>query len=111
MVGGAAGTATAGSASVAADALALPEYYEAPPVICYLDRGIGGAIRRARTRMPGGGENPVAVIRIPRERMILGKEANQRTNPVRLRDHVDFEPNGALVAGESGAQPPEIPGQ
>jgi hypothetical protein len=55
---------------VAADALALPEYYEAPPVICYLDRGIGGAIRRARTRMPGGGENPVAVIRVPRERMI-----------------------------------------
>jgi hypothetical protein len=55
---------------VAADALALPEHYEAPPVICYLDRGIGGAIRRARTRMPGGGENPVAVIRIPRERMI-----------------------------------------
>ena len=56
--------------AVAADALALPEYYEAPPVICYLDRGIGGAIRRARTRMPGGGENPVAIIRIPRERMI-----------------------------------------
>jgi hypothetical protein len=56
--------------AVAADALALPEFYEAPPVICYLDRGIGGAIRRARTRMPGGGENPVAVIRIPRERMI-----------------------------------------
>jgi hypothetical protein len=55
---------------VAADALAMPEYYEAPPVICYLDRGIGGAIRRARTRLPGGGENPVAVIRIPRERMI-----------------------------------------
>ncbi len=55
---------------VAADALALPEYYEAPPVICYLDRGVGGAIRRARTRLPGGGENPVAVIRIPRERMI-----------------------------------------
>lgn len=55
---------------VAADALALPEYYKAPPVICYLDRGIGGAIRRARTRLPGGGENPVAVIRIPRERMV-----------------------------------------
>ena len=55
---------------VAADALALPEFYEAPPVICYLERGIGGAIRRARTRLPGGGENPVAVIRIPRERMI-----------------------------------------
>jgi len=55
---------------VSADALALPGYYEAPPVICYLDRGIGGAIRRARTRLPGGGENPVAVIRVPRERMI-----------------------------------------
>jgi hypothetical protein len=55
---------------VAADALALPEYYEAPPVICYLDRGVGAAIRRARTRLPGGGENPVAVIRVPRERMI-----------------------------------------
>jgi len=55
---------------VSADALALPGYYESPPVICYLDRGVGAAIRRARTRLPGGGENPVAVIRIPRERMI-----------------------------------------
>jgi len=55
---------------VAADALALPGYYEPPPVICYLDRGIGAAIRRARTRLPGGGESPVAVIRVPRERMI-----------------------------------------
>jgi hypothetical protein len=55
---------------VSADALALPGYYEAPPVICYLDRGIGAAIRRARTRMPGGGKNPVAIVRVPRERMI-----------------------------------------
>jgi len=55
---------------VSADALALPGYYEPPPVICYLDRGVGAAIRRARTRLPGGGENPVAVIRVPRERMI-----------------------------------------
>lgn len=55
---------------VAADALAMPGYYEPPPVICYLDRGIGAAIRRARTRLPGGGESPVAVIRVPRERMI-----------------------------------------
>jgi hypothetical protein len=39
-------------------------------VICYLDRGIGAAIRRARTRLPGGGDNPVAVVRVPRERMI-----------------------------------------
>jgi hypothetical protein len=56
---------------VSADALALPGgYYEAPPVICYLDRGAGAAIRRARTRMPGGGANPVAIIRVPRERMV-----------------------------------------
>jgi hypothetical protein len=56
---------------VSADALALPGgYYEVPPIICYLDRGIGAAIRRARTRLPGGGSNPVAIIRIPRERMI-----------------------------------------
>lgn len=55
----------------AADALELRGgYYQAPPVICYLDRGHGAAIRRARTRLPGGGENPVAVIRVPRERMV-----------------------------------------
>jgi hypothetical protein len=39
-------------------------------VICYLDRGPGGAIRRARTRLPGGKLNPVAIVRMPRERMI-----------------------------------------
>ena len=55
---------------VAADALALPAYYESPPVICYLDRDVGAAVRRARTRMPGGGQNPVAIVRIPRERMV-----------------------------------------
>ena len=55
----------------AADALKLKGgYYEPPPVICYLDRGHGAAIRRARTRLPGGGENPVAIVRVPRERMI-----------------------------------------
>jgi hypothetical protein len=55
----------------AADALALPgNHYQVPPVICYLDRGHGAAIRRARTRLPGGGENPVAIIRVPRERMV-----------------------------------------
>ncbi len=55
---------------VSADALALPGYIQPPPVICYLDRGVGAAIRRARTRLPGGGENPVAIIRVPRERMV-----------------------------------------
>jgi hypothetical protein len=56
---------------VAADALRVSgAAFEPPPVICYLDRGHGAAIRRARTRLPGGGENPVAIIRVPRERMI-----------------------------------------
>ncbi len=55
----------------ATEALALAgNYYQSPPVACYLDRGPGAAIRRARTRLPGGGENPVAVIRVPRERMV-----------------------------------------
>src|SRR5215207_123533 len=38
--------------------------------VCYLARGPGAAIRRARTRLPGGRPNPVAVIRVPRERMV-----------------------------------------
>jgi hypothetical protein len=55
----------------AADALELPgRYFAAPPVMTYLDRGHGAAIRRARTRLPGGGRNPVALVRIPRERMV-----------------------------------------
>jgi hypothetical protein len=55
----------------AAEALLVPgRFFEGPPVICSLHRGAGGAIRRARTRLPGGGDNPVALIRIPRERMI-----------------------------------------
>jgi hypothetical protein len=61
----------AGLDVAAADALAIPgHYFEAPPVICYLDRGHGAAIRRARTRLPGGAESPVAVVRVPRERMV-----------------------------------------
>lgn len=56
---------------LAEDALRFrgPEF-DLPPLICYLDRGHGAAIRRARTRLPGGGDNPVGVIRIPRERMV-----------------------------------------
>jgi hypothetical protein len=55
----------------AAEALHVPGgFFEGPPVVCSLHRGLGGAIRRARTRLPGGGDNPVALIRIPRERMI-----------------------------------------
>jgi hypothetical protein len=56
---------------LSADALQLRErFFEMPPIICYLDRGVGAAIRRARTRMPGGGDSPVAIVRIPRERMV-----------------------------------------
>jgi hypothetical protein len=61
----------AGLDIVAADALSLTgNYYSLPGVICFLDRSHGAAIRRARTRLPGGGNNPVAIIRMPRERMI-----------------------------------------
>jgi hypothetical protein len=60
----------AGLDDFAADAVALPGYYQAPPVVCYVSRGHGGAIRRARTRLPGGDPSPVAVIRIPHERLI-----------------------------------------
>jgi hypothetical protein len=61
----------AGLDVAAADGLTLPRVgFEAPPVVCYLSRGLGGAIRRARTRLPGGGSNPVALILIPRERMV-----------------------------------------
>jgi hypothetical protein len=55
----------------AADALTLPGgYFEQPQVVCYLARGPGAAIRRARTRIPGGAQSPVAIVRVPRERMV-----------------------------------------
>jgi hypothetical protein len=56
---------------LATDALQGPGLVpDPPPVICYLARGPGAAIRRARTRLPGGGANPVALVRVPRERMV-----------------------------------------
>lgn len=62
----------AGLDAVASDGLKLGGVASiaAPPVLCYVDRGHGAAIRRARTRLPGGDESPVAVIRMPRERMV-----------------------------------------
>lgn len=61
----------AGLDILAKDVLQLNKpYYATPPMICYLDRGHGAAIRRARTRLPGGEDNPVAVIKVPRERMV-----------------------------------------
>ncbi|MEW5249783.1 hypothetical protein [Microbulbifer discodermiae] len=57
--------------AVAADGLSgLSRIATIPPIVTYLDRGHGAAIRRARTRLPGRGRNPVAVIRVPRERMV-----------------------------------------
>lgn len=57
--------------ALAEDALSIAKSHASlPPLITYLDRGHGAAIRRARTRLPGGKKNPVAVIRVPRERMI-----------------------------------------
>ena len=61
----------AGLDDLASDALAVAGgLFDAPPVICYLDRSLGAAIRRARTRLPGGSQSPVAIIRVPRERMV-----------------------------------------
>lgn len=61
----------AGLDALARDALQLEgKFYEAPPLMCYLDRGHGAAIRRARTRLPGDQPNPVAIIQVPRERMV-----------------------------------------
>lgn len=45
-------------------------YFDSPSMMVFLERGHGAAIRRARTRLPGGDLNPVAVIQIPRERMV-----------------------------------------
>ncbi|MFO0226356.1 MAG: hypothetical protein ACK56E_23825 [Planctomyces sp.] len=60
----------AGLDDLAADALRLDGMQLAvPEMVCYLDRGHGAAIRRAKTELPGGDMNPVAIIRIPRERM------------------------------------------
>lgn len=65
------GTWVAGLDTLAMDTLNLPgKYYSSPPIICFLERGHGAAIRRARTRLPGGDSNPVGIIQVPRERMI-----------------------------------------
>ncbi len=61
----------AGLDALAEDGLAtIRQYAELPALMVYLVRGHGAAIRRARTRLPGGDENPVAIIQVPRERMV-----------------------------------------
>lgn len=65
------GVWVAGLDVLAESALDLPgKFFDPPPIICFLERGHGAAIRRARTKLPGGDENPVAIIQIPRERMV-----------------------------------------
>ncbi|MET7696184.1 hypothetical protein [Streptomyces sp. NPDC005485] len=66
------GVLLAGLDVAAVDALTSPgtPLADPPPIVCYLARGPGGAIRRVHTRIPGGGRSPVALIRIPRERMV-----------------------------------------
>lgn len=65
------GIQLAGLDAVASEGMRIPGYDGGlPPVLCYLDRGQGAAIRRARTKLPGGSDNPVALIRMPRERMV-----------------------------------------
>ncbi|GAA3815724.1 hypothetical protein GCM10022403_056550 [Streptomyces coacervatus] len=66
------GVQLAGLDVAAVDALTTPgtPLADPPPIVCYLARGPGGAIRRVHTRIPGGGRSPVSLIRIPRERMV-----------------------------------------
>jgi hypothetical protein len=79
---------------VATDALTLPGYLtNPPPIICHLDRGAGAAIRRVRTRLPGGGLTPVALVRVPRERMIGSSIASSLVHEV---GHQGAELLGAL---------------
>jgi hypothetical protein len=68
---------------LALDALELPgRPYACPPVICHLDREPGAAIRRVRARLPGGGLTPVAIIRMPRERMVGSSIASSLVHEV-----------------------------
>jgi hypothetical protein len=60
----------AGLDYAARDAMRLPGSEPLPPVVCFLARDPGGAIRRVKSRLPGGEECPITLIRIPRERMV-----------------------------------------
>lgn len=65
------GTWLSGLDVLADDALRFSPLVQDPPaLVCYLARGPGAAIRRAKTKMPGGDLSPAGIIRIPRERMV-----------------------------------------
>lgn len=73
----------AGLDALAENTLHIPSLrFKPPPVVCYLGPGAGAAIRRANTRLPGGGRNPVSFIRVPRERMVGGNIAGSLVHEV-----------------------------
>jgi hypothetical protein len=77
------GVLLAGLDALADDALRIPGVeFDAPALMCYLDRGFGAAIRRAETRLPGGGQSPVAIVRVPRERMVGSSVASSLVHEV-----------------------------
>lgn len=99
---------------LAADGLRLAAgHLDPPPVVCYLARGPGAAIRRARTRLPGGVDNPVAVVRVPRERMVshgiasslLHEVGHQAAALLELVESLRPE----LAAAQAAAPPPLQP--
>ncbi|HEY0712079.1 MAG TPA: hypothetical protein VGF45_05360 [Polyangia bacterium] len=64
------GTLLRGLDRLALDGLRTTRWlYRSPPLVCYLDAGLGGAIRRAFTQLPDGSANGVALVRVPRERL------------------------------------------
>jgi hypothetical protein len=106
------GVYVSGLDAVVADSLQAPGApIDAPPVICYLDRGHGAAIRRVRTKLPGGDLAPVAVINIPRERMVgagiasslVHEAGHQAAALLKLIPSL----RGPLIASQQTAPPPE----
>ncbi len=79
-----------------------------PPLVCYLARGRGAAIRRARTRFPDGELNPVGIVRLPRERMIGSGVASSLAHEVGHQGVVILnllEPARAAIRGLSLSGP------
>ncbi|WP_433158561.1 hypothetical protein [Kribbella sp. CA-247076] len=100
--------------SLARDALRVDvDGYEQVPAVCYLARGPGAAIRRARTRLPGGQANPVAIIRVPRERMVgsgiasslLHETGHQGAAQLGLVESLRVDLAGAASKGLEGTWP------
>lgn len=94
------GVLIAGLDILAEDAMnILVPLYDVPPVVCFPERGHGAAIRKARTKLPGGITNPVAIIQIPRERLvgsgiaasIIHEVGHQGSTELRLKESIGLE--------------------